>query len=109
MTVRADALIDLETTLQRTAIIGAERSVEGPARSRQRHLGFLCLGNDRSEQQTRSDKGKREAAHYGFSIGADAPASLPPPLVTAALMLVGNGNGRSKMPISGMRIRKWTK
>src|SRR6185437_15933764 len=110
MAARADLLVDLEAALRCGAVEGAERPGEGPAYLGRRHL-LLGIGAKAGERQAGDRKGEAsEAAHHGFSIGREpAGAMRPPPLaVTASLMLVGSGSGRSTLPSTHIR-KKWKK
>src|SRR5260221_7422006 len=99
--------VDLEAPRRRGAVEGAERAVEGPVQFGQRRLRLVGGAGGRTAQQQAGDAGgdQSELAHHGFSIGRVAAGAMRPPpfAVTAALMLVGSGSGRSILPMSHIR------
>jgi hypothetical protein len=103
---RADLLVDLEAALRGGAVESAERPVEGPGmrRDRRRFLGESG-GGECGQRETGGD-GEKARAHQCFSIEAAAPAGAPLRRVTAALMLMGSGSGRSSQPITGSSTMK---
>ena len=106
MTDRTDFLVDLETALQRSPVVGAEDAVERPLLMRQRRA--LVGGSERepgpARRQPAPRRPKSASAFQGFASGAPAPLSRAPPPSTVAPMLLGSGCGRSSLPISGSRM-----
>ena len=109
----ADLLVDLEAALQRGPVVGAEDAVERPFLTRRRWR--LLGGAGAVARAAHSAAISAAAAKQVLRISglrhrrAGAARGAPRLRSTAAPMLHGNGRGRSSLPISGNRIRKWTK
>ena len=112
MAGRADLLVDLKAALQRRPVVGAEDAVERPLLVRQRGVSWARAAERR---QRRDQQRQRGGSDERFSISGlrqrrlGAAKSSATARSTAAPMLVGSGRGRSSLPISGNRIRKWKK
>src|SRR5579883_2571127 len=105
---RADLAVDLEATLRRSPVEGAEYAVEAPILLRRNGRLLRVSRRDQGERGETADQNCAEAPHQAFSIGLAAiadPLSLPPPN-TGSLMLAGSGRGFSNQPSSGIRIQK---
>ena len=101
MAGRADFLVDLEAALGGRAIISAERPGEMPVLVLQ--FGFRLGGNG---DGAAGEGGQGDGAGYQELTHGAYPIFF---LSTASAMLGGIGSGRSTLPRTGSRMRKWKK
>ena len=102
MAGRADFLVDLEAALGGGAVVGAERALEVPVLVRRmRRLISAAMATAPAAEGGERDRARDEDLAHGLYTAFF--------LSTASAMLGGNGSGRSILPRTGSRTRKWKK
>ena len=109
----ADLLVDLKAALLRRPVVGAEDAVKRPLLVRQRGVSSARAAAERRPATSAAAPARRRTC-FSISRFRHRRAGAAEPRArrlrsTAVAMLAGSGRGRSSLPISGNRIRKWTK